>query len=189
MRVDATSVRAGSDRSARLIARWVLVSLALLAVLTALIGLAFAGSTARITEGVAIAGVDVGGLTKNEARALLESRFERVARVPVVFTAGGETFPIKATTLGVEADWASAIETASREGEGFGPVRGFRRLQARFFGAEISPPAQAYEAALEYKVAGLARAIDQPAWATMATTTGAIPERSAPTSGLRPCST
>ncbi|MDQ3067399.1 MAG: VanW family protein [Actinomycetota bacterium] len=161
MRVDATSVRAGSDRSARLIARWVLVSLALLAVLTALIGLAFAGSTTRIAEGVAIAGVDVGGLTKNEARALLESRFERVARVPVVFTAGGETFPIKATTLGVEADWASAIETASREGEGFGPVRGFRRLQARFFGAEISPPAQAYEAALEYKVAGLARAIDQ----------------------------
>ena len=144
-----------------MIARWVLVSLALVAVLIALIGLAFAGSTARIADGVAIAGVDVGGLTTKEARTLLEQRFDRVARVPVVFTAGGEHYPIKATTLGVEADWAAAIETAAREGEGFGPVRGFRRLQARFFGAEISPPVQAYGAALDFKLAGLAEAIDQ----------------------------
>ena len=162
MRVDATPVRAGvPDRSARLVARWILVSLALLAVLTALIGLAFAGSPARIAEGVQIAGVDVGGLTQEEARTLLESRFERVARVPVVFTAGGEEYPIKATTLGVEADWAAAVDSAAREGEGFGPVRGFKRLQTRFFGAEIAPPVQVYEAALDFKLAALARAIDQ----------------------------
>lgn len=138
-----------------------LVSLALVAVLAALVGLAFAGSTARIADGVAIAGVEVGGLTPKEARTLLEQRFDRVARVPVVFTAGGKRYPIKATTLGVEADWAAAIESAAREGEGFGPVRGFRRLQARFFGAEISPPVQAYGAALDFKIAGLAQTIDQ----------------------------
>ena len=163
MRVEATSVlaRPAPGRSARLIARWVLVSLALLAVLVALIGLAFAGSSARIADGVAIADVDVGGLTPKEARTLLERRFDRVARVPVVFTAGGERYPIKATTLGVEADWAAAIKLAAREGEGFGPVRGFRRLQARFFGAEIAPPVQAYGAALDFKLAGLAQAIDR----------------------------
>ena len=163
VRVEATSVGAGSapGRSARLIARWVLVSLALVAVLVALIGLAFAGSSARIADGVGIAGVEVGGLTPKEARTLLKERFDRVARVPVVFTAGGERYPIKATTLGVEADWAAAIKLAAREGEGFGPVRGFRRLQARFFGAEISPPLQVYGAALDFKLAGLAQAIDQ----------------------------
>ncbi len=163
VRVETTAIRAGTvpGRSARLLARWVLVSLVLLAVLAALIGLAFAGSTARIADGVAIAGVEVGGLTPKEARTLLERRFDRVARVPVVFTAGGERYPIKATTLGVEADWAAAIATASREGEGFGPVRGFRRLQARFFGAEISPPVQAYGAALDFKLAELVRTIDQ----------------------------
>src|SRR4029453_8622314 len=80
---------------------------------------------------------------------------------PVVFTAGGKNYPIKATTLGVEADWASALESAAREGEGFGPVRGFRRLQARFFGAEVMPPVQAYSAALDYKLAGLVREVDQ----------------------------
>jgi len=145
----------------RLVARWVLVSLALLAVLTALIGLAFAGSSVRIAEGVHIAGVDVSGLTREEALTLLESRFEQVARVPIVFTAAGEEYPIKATTLGVEADWAAAIGSAAREGEGFGPVRGFKRLQTRFFGAEIAPPVQAYEAALDFKLATLAREIDQ----------------------------
>ena len=40
-------------------------------------------------------------------------------------------------------------------------MRGFKRLQTRFFGAEIVPPTQAYEAALDFKLAGLARAIDQ----------------------------
>ncbi len=145
----------------RLVARWILVSLALLAVVTALVGLAFAGSSARIAEGVHIAGVDVSGLTQKEARALLESRFERVARVPIVFTAGDEEYPIKATTLGVEADWATAIDSAARAGEGFGPVRGFKRLQTRFFGSEIAPPVQAYEAALDFKLATLAREIDR----------------------------
>jgi vancomycin resistance protein YoaR len=160
--IDATPVRAGvPDNSVRLVARWVIVSLALLAVLTALVGLAFAGSPVRIAEGVQIAGVDVGGLTKAEARTELQRRFERIARVPIVFTAGGKEYPIKATTLGVEADWASAIESAAREGEGFAPVRGFKRLQTRFFGSEIAPPVQVYEAALDFKLAGLARDIDQ----------------------------
>ena len=162
MRVDATSVPARvGDRPARLVARWVIVTLALLAVLTALIGVAFAGSPVRIADGVQISGVDVGGLTKSEARTLLERRFEKVAHVPVVFTAGGDEFPIKATTLSVEADWASAVESAAREGQGFAPVRGFKRLQTRFFGSEIVPPVQAYDAALDYKLAELARKIDQ----------------------------
>ena len=145
----------------RVVARWVLVSLALLAVLVALVGLAFAGSPARIADGVAIAGVDVGGLTQEEARALLERRFDRVARVPVVFTAGEKRFPIKATTLSVEADWALGARLRRPRGQGFGPVRGFRRLQARFFGAEISPPVQAYAAALDYKLDGIAREVDR----------------------------
>ncbi len=163
MGADSTTVRGGtaSARSARLVARWVLVAAALAAVLVALIGLAFAGSTARIADGVTIAGVEVGGLSASEAQTLLEQRFERVAHEPIVFTAGDDRFPIKATTLGVEADWATALETASREGEGFGPVRGFRRLQARFFGEEIAPPVQAYTAALDYKIASLAGAIDR----------------------------
>ena len=126
-----------------------------------LFGLAFAGSPTQLAEGVTVAGVDVGGLTRTEARSLLEQRYDKVAHVPVVFTAGDESYPIKAVTLGVEADWNAALGAATREGEGFGPVRGFRRLHARFFGAEIAPPVQAYNAALDYKLGRLATAIDR----------------------------
>jgi vancomycin resistance protein YoaR len=144
------------------VVRRLLAAAFLLAVVVALVGLAFAGSTTRLAEGVTIAGVDVGGLSPREARKVLEQRFERVAHQPIVFTAGEDQFSIKATTLGVEVDWATALETATREGEGFGPVRGFKRLQARFFGEEILPPVQTYESALAFQLSTLAREIDQP---------------------------
>ena len=133
----------------------------LLAVLAAIVGLAFAGSPARLAEGVTVAGIDVGGLTRPEARRLLEARAAAVAQQPVVFTAGEQQFPLKASALGVEANWAAALEAAADEGEGFGPVRGFRRLQTRFFGADVQPPVQAYTAALDYKLAGIAREVDR----------------------------
>ncbi len=154
-------VGAARRRSARATARGVLVIGLLVAVVAALVGLAFAGSSTRFAEGVAVAGVDVGGLTRAEALRLLESRATAVAQEPVVFTAGERHFPIKASTLGVEANWSAALDAAAREGEGFGPVRGFKRLQTRFFGAEIQPPVQAYTAALDYKLAGLAKEIDR----------------------------
>ena len=154
-------VGAAWRRTVGTLARWLVVVGVLSAVLIVLVGFAFAGSDARLAEGVAVAGVDVSGLTTREARTLLARRAARVARVPIVFTIGEEQFPIKATSLGVEADWRAALGTAAREGEGFGPVRGFKRLQTRFFGAEISPPVQAYTKALEYKLGRMADEVDR----------------------------
>jgi vancomycin resistance protein YoaR len=122
---------------------------------------AFAGSSARLADGVTIAGVDVGGMTPAQARSTLEQRAADVAATPVPFTAGDETWPLTPRQLGVEADWASAVEAARREGEGFGPVRGIRRLQTRVFGADIAPPVRVYDAALTYHVGRLARGVAQ----------------------------
>jgi vancomycin resistance protein YoaR len=141
--------------------RWLLILTVLATLLAVLVGLAFAGSEARLAAGVEVAGVEVGGLTEREAHRLLDQRAEAVKRVPIVFTVGERQFPIKATSLGVEADWTTALRTAANEGEGFGPVRGFRRLQTRFFGAEVSPPLQAYDAALEYKLDRIADEVDR----------------------------
>ena len=145
----------------RVIFRTLVVAALLLAVVAALVGLVFAGSTVRVAEGVTISGVDVGGLTADEARVLLERRADRVASVPVVFTVGEDRFPIRATALGVKADWAAAVASALSEGSGFAPVRGYKRLQARVLGAEIAPPVAAYTAALDYKLGQLARSIDR----------------------------
>ena len=154
-------VGAARRRSAGAIVRGVVLTALLIGVVVALVGLAFAGSPMRLAEGVTVAGVDVGGLTRAEALRLLEQRAAAVAKEPIVFTAGDRQFPIKASTLGVEANWAAALDSAVSEGQGFAPVRGYKRLQTRFFGAEIAPPAQAYTAALEYKLAGLASEIDR----------------------------
>jgi vancomycin resistance protein YoaR len=154
-------VGAARRRPTRAAVRWLLVFATLSAVVVVLVGFAFAGSEARLAAGVEVAGVEVSGLTVREARVLLEARAEKVSRVPIVFTVGEEQFPIKASSLGVEADWSAALDTAAREGEGFGPVRGFKRLQTRFFGAEIAPPVQAYENALEYKLGRMADEVDR----------------------------
>lgn len=134
----------------------------LLLVGAALLWIAFAGSPARLADGVSIAGVDVGGLTPAQAQRALERRSTAVEATPVTFTAGDEAWRLTPRQLGVAVDWAAAVEAARREGEGFGPVRGIRRLQTRVFGTDIAPPVRVYDAALTYHVSRFARAVAQP---------------------------
>jgi vancomycin resistance protein YoaR len=122
----------------------------------------FAGSPARLAEGAQIAGVDVGGLTPSEARRLLARRSAALVNVPVTFFAAGRHWQMRPRTLGVEADWAAAVDAARRQGEGFGPFRGLRRVRMRVFGADIAAPTRVYEPALEYELTRIRRAVDRP---------------------------
>src|SRR5439155_9879443 len=97
------------------------------------LGLIFAGSPNRLAAGTRIAGVDVGGLSPASARRLLERRADRLATVPVVFTVGDRRFRLAPHRLGVRVDWAAAVTDAQRQGDGFGFVRGYRRLELQFF--------------------------------------------------------
>jgi vancomycin resistance protein YoaR len=138
----------------------VLAVATIVAVLAAgLVGFVFAGSSAKLAQGVHIGGVDVSGFTPAEARRMLERRAAELERSPVTFVAGDGRWRITPGHLGVKVDWAAAVDAARRQGEGFGPVRGFRRLQVRFFGAEVSPPIQVYDAALRYELGRLAAAV------------------------------
>ena len=135
---------------------------AILVAIGLLVGLAFAGSEEKLASGVRIAGVDVGGLTPSEPQALLESRSRSLQNVAVTFTAPGHTWRLRPKQLGVEVDWHDAVAAAAREGAGIGPLRGFRRIEVRVFGADVAPPTRVYDAALQYELARFARAIDQP---------------------------
>ncbi|MBA2332925.1 MAG: VanW family protein [Actinobacteria bacterium] len=163
LRVQSTSVdvRSARGRSAHVVVRMLVGATLVVAVLGVLVGVVFAGSPARVAEGVTVAGIDIGGLTATEALNLLEGRAERVARVPVSFTVGEQRFPLKASALGVEADWAAAVASALSEGSGFAPVRGYKRLQTRFLGTEIAPRVRVYTSALDFKLGQLATAIDR----------------------------
>ena len=135
---------------------------ALAAVITIGLGSIFAGSSDKLANGTRIAGIDVGGLTPADARRLLAQRSERVSRVPVVFTAAGKRFSLTPRQLGVEVDWATAVANAREQGDGFGFVRGYRRLELEFFPQDLVPPIRAYDAALTYELQLLSKAINRP---------------------------
>ena len=133
-----------------------------LAVTGSALGLVFAGSPERIADGVRIGGVDVGGMKPGAAQHLLERRARSLERIPVVFVAGERRWRLTPQQLGVRADWHAAVELAQRHGDGFGPLRGFRRIGVRVFGAQLAPPARVYEAALGFELNRFARAIYRP---------------------------
>ena len=141
---------------------WTVAALvALVALLGILVGLAFAGSSRVLAEGTYVAGTDVGGMTTEQAVERLDASFAEVRRDPVTFGAGDDTFAFAANQLGVDPDWRGAVAAAARAGDGFGPIRGFRRLHTRFFGAEILPRVAVSDAALEFALDRIASNVDR----------------------------
>jgi len=159
-------VRPRRPRRTRAQRRVYLQRTAILAVLAALatlvLGLVFAGSPSRLADGVRIAGIDVGGKTPRRAVAILERRAQALASVPVTFRVGSRTWKMEPRRLGIRVDWQAAVDAVRRHGEGFGPLRGFRRLDMRFFGADVAPPTQVYDAALRYWLTEIEKGVDSP---------------------------
>ena len=131
------------------------------ALLAILVGLAFAGPRSELAAGTRVGGVDVGGLTKRQAVAQLDGLFAKSSVQPVNFTAGTKTYTFAANQLAVQPDWSAAVSAAKRAGDGFGPLRGFRRLRARVFGAEVLPRIVVSNAALEYVLDKVAADVDR----------------------------
>ena len=124
------------------------------------LGLAFAGSPTRLPAGVRIAGVDVGGLTPSAAQSLLERKASALEHTPVTLRASGHTWRFTPSQLGVRVSWHDAVEAARQEGTGFGPLRGFKRLDVRVFGADVTPQTQVFDTALEYVLGKIAGTVD-----------------------------
>lgn len=130
--------------------------------LLALVGLAFAGSSDRIAAGVEIAGIDVGGLTSAQARQKLEKASAKLTWVPVEFVAKGKSFEVAPAQLGIIIDWDAAVAKARRDGDGVGPLRGFKRLEMRFFGSHIKPSTKLSQLALKRLLSTIAQSVDKP---------------------------
>jgi vancomycin resistance protein YoaR len=143
-------------------ARSLLITAALVALLTVGVGFAFAGSPNTLAPGTQIAGVDVGGLSVARAQQVLQQRAASLANVPVTFVAEGRSWKIEPYVLGVSVDWAAAVAQAQRDGDGFGFLRGYKRLALRLYPTSIVPKPQPYVSALNYEVGKLAAAIDRP---------------------------
>jgi vancomycin resistance protein YoaR len=132
-------------------------------VMTAIgVAIAYAGSPGTLARGVEVDGIDVGGLSAAEAARKLEQRSQASLGVPVSFTAGGRTFRLKASGLRLAPDWAAAVARARDAGDGFGPLRGFRRLKVRFFGESVSAKATYDHGRLSAALDRISAAVDAP---------------------------
>jgi vancomycin resistance protein YoaR len=153
--------RRAQARAARKRRRIVAGGVAALALLAVGAGAGLAGSADEIAEGVTIAGVDVGGMTAEEATLLLERKAAASAAQPVVFVHGGESFPLTAAKLGATTDWSAAVEQALEESDGFILFRGFERLKLRLSGAEVEPVAETEASLVAEQVARIAKQLDR----------------------------
>ena len=124
------------------------------------LGLAFAGSPSRLANGVRIAGRRRG--REDASSGALDSRAPRGrARLrPGDLPGRSRTWQLQPRHLGIRVDWGAAVDAVRRQGNGFGPLRGFRRLDLRFFGADVAPPTQVYDGALEAKLNQISAAVN-----------------------------
>ncbi|MER3410302.1 MAG: hypothetical protein C4306_09440 [Thermoleophilia bacterium] len=125
-------------------------------------GLVFAGSPDRLADGERIAGIDVGGLSVAEARRLLKLREAASASRPLVVKAGDRSYRVRPGDVGLRIDWRAAVEEARQQADGFGPLRGFRRMLISLFGVEVTPTARVDRGALSATLDRMARTVDVP---------------------------
>ena len=126
------------------------------------VGFAYAGSAGSVPGGVRVAGVAIGGMSADDAVRALQQRSRRLADRPIAFVAGGQRFEFTARQLGVTVDWRAAVAAARHDGDGFGPVRGFRRLLLRLSGQDVSPSISAYDTAVVSALRAMVAKVDRP---------------------------
>jgi len=122
------------------------------------------GHRDKIAKGVAVAGIDVGGLSAAQARARLDReylpRFER----PVVVRFHAHRFKLSPRTAGVSVDVNAAVDEAlarSRDGSVF--TRVSRALTGGSVDADIQPQVTYSRAAVTRLVGRVKRTVDRPA--------------------------
>jgi vancomycin resistance protein YoaR len=155
-------VRRRRQARVRRIRRASAAGVVLLGVLAVVFAFVYAGSPGTIAKGVTIDGVEVGGLSTAEATRVLEQQGRAALARPVDFVAGGRTFRLTAAQIGLTPEWAAAVASARGEGDGFAPLRGFKRMKLRLFGGDVDVHAAYRAAALKAELAHIAAKVDRP---------------------------
>jgi vancomycin resistance protein YoaR len=130
------------------------------------VGLGLYASThaGRIYEGVKVAGVNVSGLTPEQARASLDAHFAEYAETPLTLSAGERAFHVTPADVGARLDSDTTVETAmawGREGSLWDQSRAWARALVR--GVSIAPVIALDPAKSRGSIAAFAPEIVKPA--------------------------
>jgi lipoprotein-anchoring transpeptidase ErfK/SrfK len=118
----------------------------------------------EIAEGVTIGGVDVGGRTTDEARALVEADLIEPLDRPVTVTYEKEQFRLEAEELDIEADVDGMVDAAlDASQEGGLPSRVWRYATGGEVDEDIEPAITYSKGTLDDFVKGVAHNVNVPA--------------------------
>ncbi len=118
----------------------------------------------QIANGVTVAGVDLGGLTTDQARARVRGQVAEPLEKGIVVTGAGKRFTLSAKDAGIHADADAIVEqavSASREGTIFSRV--WREATGGQKKTSIQPRVTYSKAAANRLVARVAESVDRPA--------------------------
>jgi lipoprotein-anchoring transpeptidase ErfK/SrfK len=117
-----------------------------------------------LAAGVTVAGVDVGGLHVDHARAVLRQRIVSAVERPLRLTAGEHSFVVDPAAAGLRIDVDGMLASALRESSRGGLAHRFLRdLEGRRVQASIPLHAELSHAVLARTVANVALVVDRPA--------------------------
>lgn len=154
------------------------VVFAIVAMLVAAVG-AYAWDSSKadeIAEGVTIGGVDVSGLTEDEARRVVDRRLVEPLREPVTANLDGTKYRISPEKLEVASDVGGMVDRALKESrEDALPTRVWRYATGGEVDVAISPQITYSRQALDDFVAKVAEAVNrEPVDATIEPTTTSL---------------
>jgi len=117
-----------------------------------------------LASGITVAGLDVGGMHADQARALLEQRVVGAVERPLRLTAGGHSFVVDPARAGLRVDVDGMLAQAVQESQSGGLAHRFLRdLEGRRLQAAIPLQATLSRAVLARTVANVALVVDRPA--------------------------
>jgi lipoprotein-anchoring transpeptidase ErfK/SrfK len=114
-----------------------------------------------IADGVRIGTLDVGGLDRDEARALVQRRLARKARKRVVASFGKQRFVLRPQTASMRIDAAASVDAALKRSRGGDPFS--RVLGARDAAGTVAPRIAYSRRRVQAFVGRVAKRIDRKA--------------------------
>jgi hypothetical protein len=141
-----------------------------------IVGLALYGYSHanRVYEGVAVAGVPVGGLTQTEARATIEERFAEYVKSPLIVLVDGEEYRLNLASVGVSLDLDETVRSSfnfGRDGSWWGRTRAWARSAVH--GRNLQLSVRVNEDRLDAVLAELGSGVTRPATAAAGALSGA----------------
>lgn len=117
----------------------------------------------KIHNGITIAGQEVQGLTKDEARAAVSQKVEKALRSPITLRSGDKSWQILPKSLGTKIDVESAVSTAfayTRESNILVDLA--RRFKLYFSGTDVPLPGTVDSKLIDRLIEDVAQEIDVP---------------------------